>query len=230
MATQLSTIIPEQLHAAQLRGDQPALLDVRTAAEYRAGHIPGARLLPVGELRPDEVTRRFKQAAPGHQEPLYITCRSGARAREAAERLQLAGSTNLALVEGGTQGWEQSGLPVRRCSNAIPLERQIQIAGDTLLIRGTRRTDFQNGDPAAQYDSLFGKPLKLPEDTCVYPVHDYNGMTVSTIGEEKRHNPRLQVSGKQGYIDQMNALELDDPRLMDIAVPDNRACRVIVAA
>jgi sulfur dioxygenase len=103
-------------------------------------------------------------------------------------------------------------------------------SGDTLLIRGTGRTDFQNGDPAAQYDSLFGKLLKLPEETLVFPAHDYNGMTVSTIGEEKRHNPRLQVSGKQAYIDQMNALELDDPRLMDIAIPANRACGVIAAA
>lgn len=102
--------------------------------------------------------------------------------------------------------------------------------GDTLLIRGTGRSDFQNGDPAAQYDSLFGKLLKLPEDTLVYPAHDYNGMTTSTIGEEKRHNPRLQVSGKQAYIDQMNALKLDDPRLMDIAVPANRACGILVAA
>jgi len=102
--------------------------------------------------------------------------------------------------------------------------------GDTLLIRGTGRTDFQNGDPAAQYDSLFGKLLQLPEETFVYPAHDYNGMTVSTIGEEKRHNPRLQVSGKQAYIDQMNALELDDPRLMDIAVPANRACGIVNAA
>jgi glyoxylase-like metal-dependent hydrolase (beta-lactamase superfamily II) len=102
--------------------------------------------------------------------------------------------------------------------------------GDTLLIRGTGRTDFQNGDPAAQYDSLFGRLLRLPEDTLVYPAHDYNGMTVSTIGEEIRHNPRLQVNGKQAYIDLMNALELDDPRLMDIAVPANRACGVRSAA
>ena len=77
--------------------------------------------------------------------------------------------------------------------------------GDTLLIRGTGRTDFQNGDPAAQYDSLFDKLLRLPEDTLVYPAHDYNGMTVSTIGEEQQHNPRLQVASKQAYIDQMNA-------------------------
>jgi len=102
--------------------------------------------------------------------------------------------------------------------------------GDTLLIRGTGRTDFQNGDPAAQYDSLFGKLLTLPGDTLVYPAHDYNGMTVSTIGEEKRHNPRLQVSDKQAYIELMNGLELDDPKLMDIAVPANRACGVRSAA
>lgn len=79
MATQISTITPKQLHSAQLRGDQPALLDVRTAAEYRAGHIPDAQLLPVGGLSPDKVPRRFEHASPGHQEPLYITCRSGAR-------------------------------------------------------------------------------------------------------------------------------------------------------
>ena len=102
--------------------------------------------------------------------------------------------------------------------------------GDTLLIRGTGRTDFQNGDPGAQYDSLFDKLLCLPQDTLVYPAHDYNGMTVSTIGEELQHNPRLQVESRQAYIDQMNALDLDDPRLMDIAVPANRACGMKVAA
>ncbi len=98
--------------------------------------------------------------------------------------------------------------------------------GDTLLIRGTGRTDFQNGDAAAQYDSLFGKLLKLPDDTLVYPAHDYNGMTVSTIGEERRCNPRLQVTGKQAYVELMNALVLDNPRLMDVAVPANQACGV----
>ena len=102
--------------------------------------------------------------------------------------------------------------------------------GDTLLIRGTGRTDFQNGDPAALYESLFGKLLALPEDTLVYPAHDYNGMTLSTIGEEKRHNPRLQVADKQAYIDLMSGLELDDPKLMDVAVPANRACGTCHAA
>ena len=102
--------------------------------------------------------------------------------------------------------------------------------GDTLLIRGTGRTDFQNGDPAAQYDSLFEKLLRLPRETLVFPAHDYNGMMVSTIGEEAQHNPRLQVDSKQAYIDQMNALDLDDPRLMDIAVPANRGCGLKTAA
>ena len=102
--------------------------------------------------------------------------------------------------------------------------------GDTLLIRGTGRTDFQNGDPAAQYDSLFNKLLRLPEGTLVYPAHDYNGMTVSTIGEERRHNPRLQVADKRAYIELMNGLKLDNPRLMDIAVPANRSCGLSAAA
>ncbi len=102
--------------------------------------------------------------------------------------------------------------------------------GDTLLIRGTGRTDFQNGDPGAQYDSLFGKLLKLPEETLVYPAHDYNGMTLSTIGEERRWNPRLQVKGKQEYVDLMKGLKLDNPRLMDVAVPANRACGLKAAA
>ncbi|MEW8509073.1 MAG: MBL fold metallo-hydrolase [Candidatus Thiodiazotropha sp.] len=102
--------------------------------------------------------------------------------------------------------------------------------GDTLLIRGTGRTDFQNGDPAAQYDSLFNKLLKLPEQTLVYPAHDYNGMTVSTIWEEKQHNPRLQVSDQQAYVDLMNGLKLDNPRMMDVAVPANRKCGLKTAA
>lgn len=96
--------------------------------------------------------------------------------------------------------------------------------GDTLLIRGTGRTDFQNGDARAQYDSLFNKLLKLPEDTLVYPGHDYKGWTVSTIGEEKRYNPRLQVSSVEAYVNIMNNLKLPNPKYMDVAVPANLAC------
>ena len=93
--------------------------------------------------------------------------------------------------------------------------------GDTLFIRGTGRTDFQNGDPRAQYDSLFNKLLKLPDDTLVYPGHDYKGDTVSTIGEEKACNPRLQVSCMDDYVEIMNNLDLQDPKMMDVAVPAN---------
>ena len=93
--------------------------------------------------------------------------------------------------------------------------------GDTLLIRGTGRTDFQNGDPRAQYDSIFNKLMKLPNETLVYPAHDYKGDTVSTIGEEKLFNPRLKVKSVDEYIALMNNLKLPNPKMMDVAVPAN---------
>jgi sulfur dioxygenase len=93
--------------------------------------------------------------------------------------------------------------------------------GDTLLIRGTGRTDFQNGDPRAQYDSIFNKLLKLPDATLVYPAHDYKGDTVSTIGEEKLFNPRLRVKSMDEYAELMNNLKLPNPKMMDVAVPAN---------
>jgi sulfur dioxygenase len=93
--------------------------------------------------------------------------------------------------------------------------------GDTLLIRGTGRTDFQNGDPRSQYESIFNRLLKLPEETLVFPAHDYKGDTVSTIGEERRCNPRLQVKSVDEYVTLMNNLNLANPKMMDVAVPAN---------
>src|SRR5438132_9587206 len=93
--------------------------------------------------------------------------------------------------------------------------------GDTLLIRGTGRTDFQNGDPRQQYESIFGRLLKLPESTLVYPAHDYKGDTVSTIGEERAYNPRLQVKSVDEYVELMKNLKLANPKMMDVAVPAN---------
>jgi rhodanese-related sulfurtransferase len=93
--------------------------------------------------------------------------------------------------------------------------------GDTLLIRGTGRTDFQNGDPRQQYESIFGRLLKLPNETLIYPAHDYKGETVSTIGEEKAFNPRLQVKSMEEYVEIMNNLKLANPKMMDVAVPAN---------
>ena len=102
--------------------------------------------------------------------------------------------------------------------------------GDTLLIRGTGRTDFQNGDAGAQYDSLFGRLLSLPEQTLIYPAHDYKGEMVSTIGEEKAFNPRLQVSSKAAYIALMNNLNLPNPKMMDVAVPENIKMGITIEA
>src|ERR671937_808146 len=93
--------------------------------------------------------------------------------------------------------------------------------GDTLLIRGTGRTDFQNGSARAQYESIFNRLLKLPEETLVFPAHDYKGDTVSTIGEEKRFNPRLQVTSIDQYVELMANLKLPNPKMMDVAVPAN---------
>jgi glyoxylase-like metal-dependent hydrolase (beta-lactamase superfamily II)/rhodanese-related sulfurtransferase len=93
--------------------------------------------------------------------------------------------------------------------------------GDTLLIRGTGRTDFQNGNARQQYESIFNRLLKLPDAMLVYPAHDYKGDTVSTIGEEKAFNPRLQVKSVQEYVELMGNLKLGNPKMMDVAVPAN---------
>ena len=94
-------------------------------------------------------------------------------------------------------------------------------SGDTLLINGTGRTDFQNGSAKDAYNSIFNRLLKLPEETLLYPAHDYNGKKVSSIGNEKKFNPRLQVNSENEYIDIMNNLNLPEPKMMDINVARN---------
>ena len=93
--------------------------------------------------------------------------------------------------------------------------------GDTLLINATGRTDFQNGSSEDAYDSLFNKLLKLPDNTLVYPAHDYNGKKFSTIENEKNNNPRLQVNSKEQYVEIMDNLNLANPKMIDVAVPAN---------
>jgi len=93
--------------------------------------------------------------------------------------------------------------------------------GDTLLIRGTGRTDFQNGSARAQLEFIFHRLLKLRDETLVFRAHDYTGDTVSTIGEEKRFNPRLQVRSADEYVELMANLKLPNPKMMDVAVPAN---------
>tara|TARA_Y100000741_G_scaffold161422_1_gene121761 strand:+ start:172 stop:852 length:681 start_codon:yes stop_codon:yes gene_type:complete len=94
-------------------------------------------------------------------------------------------------------------------------------SGDTLLINGTGRTDFQNGNSKDAYNSIFNRLLKLPEETLLYPAHDYKGQTVSTIGKEKRSNPRLQVKNVDEYIEIMNNLNLKKPEKIDYNVENN---------
>ena len=94
-------------------------------------------------------------------------------------------------------------------------------SGDTLLINGTGRTDFQNGSAKDAYNSIFNKLLKLPEKTLLYPAHDYNGEKVSSIGKEKKFNPRLQVSSENEYAEIMNNLNLPEPKMMNVNVARN---------
>ena len=94
-------------------------------------------------------------------------------------------------------------------------------SGDTLLINGTGRTDFQNGSSKDAYNSLFNNLLKLPEETLVYPGHDYNGKFSSTIGNEKKFNPRLQVKSVDEYVEIMSNLNLSKPEMMDSNVSKN---------
>ena len=98
---------------------------------------------------------------------------------------------------------------------------KLLFSGDTLLINGTGRTDFQNGNSKDAYNSLFNRLLKLPEDTILYPGHDYNGKESSTIGNEKKFNPRLQVKNVDEYVDLMSNLNLAKPQLIDINVSRN---------
>ena len=94
-------------------------------------------------------------------------------------------------------------------------------SGDALLINGTGRTDFQGGNPQDSYESIFNKLLKLPEETLLYPGHDYKGESVSSIGKEKINNPRLQVGNMDEYVEIMNKLNLSKPNLMDTNVTRN---------
>ena len=106
------------------------------------------------------------------------------------------------------------------CSYSFLMNDRV-FTGDTLLINGTGRTDFQSGSSHDAYDSLFNKLLKLPEKTLVFPAHDYNGKKHSTIGSEKNNNPRLQVNSAEEYAEMMSNLNLENPKMIDIAVSAN---------
>ncbi len=134
MATNVISVLPQRLHELRSQGNAVDLIDVRSLAEYRAGHASGAKLVPLDKLKPETLAVQLQHAGGEHDKPVYLICQSGSRARQAAERLMETGQRNLAFVEGGTEAWEKAGLPMQRCANAISLERQVQIAMGTLLI------------------------------------------------------------------------------------------------
>lgn len=171
-------------------------------------HIHADHITAAGALR----TATGCQTLLG--EPTLSTCVS-ATFRE-GDRIPVGGLELVALY---TPGHTDDSY----CFRLETPGRRLLFSGDTLLIRGTGRTDFQNGDAVAQYRSL-QRLLALPGDTEVWPGHDYKGWTSSTIAEVKAHNPRLQVADEAAYVRQMAALKLPDPKWMDVAVPANRAC------
>ena len=105
-----------------------------------------------------------------------------------------------------------------------PIRPKAVFTGDALLIRGTGRTDFQGGDARRSWDSIVNKLFALPDDTTLYPGHDYKGRTSSSIGDEKRLNPRLAGKSRAEYVEIMNNLNLPNPRMMDVAIPANLSC------
>lgn len=126
----ITTVTPKELQDRVQAGKTIDLIDVRTPAEFREVHVDFARNVPLDQL--DE--RAIASARNGSNEPLYVICRSGGRAKQACERLAKAGLVQIVNVEGGTQAWDQAGLPVVRGKKAISLERQVRIAAGTLVL------------------------------------------------------------------------------------------------
>jgi glyoxylase-like metal-dependent hydrolase (beta-lactamase superfamily II) len=143
------------------------------------------------------------------------------------ETLQLGNITIAAIATPGHTDSHMAYL-VNDVSEAAPKELRV-LTGDALFIRGCGRTDFQSGDAGTLYDSVQGRLFSLPDETLVYPAHDYRGHTVSTIGEEKRWNPRFAGRDRPSFIEFMNHLNLPDPKKMMETVPANEMCGRLAA-
>ena len=196
----IDPVISEVPKYLQLLGE----LDVRLVFAIDT-HVHADHVTALGSLR-EQAGARSIMGEQSRAECVSLKVKDG-------ERIQLDGLELTALYTPGHTDDSYSFVMGDRV-----------FTGDTLLIRGTGRTDFQNGDASAQYDSLFRKLLTLPGETLVYPGHDYKGWTVSSIEEERRHNPRLQVKTRDEYVKLMSELKLADPKQMDIAVPLNLGC------
>lgn len=145
----------------------------------------------------------------------------GRRCETLCADLQLDGGESLAF---GNEVAHVIATPGHTAGSVCYLWRDRLFTGDTLLIGGCGRTDFQNGDPGALYDSITGKLFTLPDETLVYPGHDYNGRRVSSIAQERETNPRLAGKTREEFIKLMGELALAKPEFIDEAVPANRRC------
>ena len=132
----MTTITPKELQDIVAAGTPVDLIDVRTPVEFREVHVTFARNVPLDQLDPKEFANRDSQ------KPLYLICRSGSRGKQACEKILTAGDTQLVNVEGGTQAWDQAGLPVVRGQKAISLERQVRIAAGLLVVTGVLLSEF----------------------------------------------------------------------------------------
>ncbi len=128
------SVSPAHVHHMMRTGAKVEIIDVRTPSEYRSGHIDGAQLLPLDEIQPGKLAALTENSDKAPDSTLYITCQSGARAQQAAERLAATSEHKITLIEGGTQAWDQAGLPMKRCGDTISLERQVQIAIGSLIV------------------------------------------------------------------------------------------------
>lgn len=134
MKTDFPQVSPMTLSHRLEHDDHVTLLDVRSPAEYRSGHIPGARLAPLDKLSGQDLTQLVGNAGSRPDHPLYLTCQAGKRAEQAAHVLRDTGLKHLVLLEGGTAAWQQQGLPTNRCDGALSIDRQVQIAIGSLLL------------------------------------------------------------------------------------------------
>lgn len=191
----------------QVERDLQVLTDLGLTLHYclethiHADHITGA-----GQLR--------QQTGCQVMVPQYALARSADHSLADGETLRV-GSVQIEAI--ATPGHTNSHL-------AYWVNRTHLLTGDALLIRGCGRTDLQSGDAGTLYDIVTQRLFTLPEDTLVYPAHDYKGRTVSTIGEEKRLNPRFADRSREQFITLMNHLELTYPQKMNQAVPANEYC------
>ncbi|HEY1066779.1 MAG TPA: rhodanese-like domain-containing protein [Pirellulales bacterium] len=131
--SKIQTTSPKPLYDLVQAGQAVELIDVRTPIEFREVHVPFARNVPLDQLQPAQLAEELNNTG----RTLYVVCRSGGRGRQACEKLLAAGAVNVVNVEGGTQGWEQAGLPVVRGRKAVSLERQVRIAAGSLVLAGT---------------------------------------------------------------------------------------------